>query len=71
MSRTVKDDKKRGPLAFGKGHKQRAYGYEFWSRRPYSCIGSGSQLKTLTHRAERNDEKTLVRREVRDAQCAD
>jgi hypothetical protein len=69
MSRTIKDDTKRGPLAFGKGHKQRAYGYEFWSRRPGSNRhggGPGRLAKRLTHRVERLDAKVLVRGELRD-----
>lgn len=66
MSRTAHHDTKRGPLAYGKGHKQRAYGYEFWSRRPYSTIGSGRELKTLCHRQERRDADRELRRELDD-----
>lgn len=55
MSRTTKDDKKRGPLAHGKGTKQRATGYEFWKSRSGKKHGEepGSITKTLTHRRER------------------
>ena len=30
-------------------------GREFWSKRPFSMIGTGRILKTLTHRAERRN----------------
>lgn len=55
MTRTTKDDKKRGPLAYGKGTKQRAYGYEFWTSRGGKRHGEepGRYTKTKTHRAER------------------
>jgi len=56
MSRTAKDDKKRGPLAYGKGHKQRAYGYEFWTPRPGSR-NPGKKNKIRTHRLERRAAK--------------
>jgi hypothetical protein len=54
MSRTTKDDKKRGPLALGKGHKQRAIGYEFWSGRgDLPCPLPGRRTKKRTHKRER------------------
>lgn len=64
MSRTAHHSTKHGPLAFGKGYKQRAYGYEFWSRRPCSCQGSGPVLKHLTHRRERRAGERELRREA-------
>ena len=59
MSRTSKDDKKRGPLAYGKGHKQRAVGYEYWGSRSGKKHGEepGNVTKRATHRAERRQGK--------------
>jgi hypothetical protein len=55
MSRTRKDDTKRGPLAFGKGTKNRAYGHEFGSGR--GCKSGyqepGKFTKKKTHKRER------------------
>lgn len=67
MSRTAHHSTKHGALAFGKGFKQRAYGYEFWSRRPYSCVGSGRWLKTMCHRQERREADRQIYRDVREA----
>lgn len=67
MSRSLHHATKHGPLAFGRGFKQRAYGYEFWSRRPYSGIGSGRWLKMMCHRQERRDADRQILREVKDA----
>ncbi len=32
-------------------------GKEFWSRRPWSGLGIGRWIKTMTHRAERREAK--------------
>lgn len=62
MSRTPKDSKVHGPLAYGKGTKQRAYGYEFWGRR--SALSGlrepGKYTKKQTHRAERRQGKKQI-----------
>ena len=59
MSRTPKHNKARGPLAYGKGTKQRAVGYEFWGKR--SALSGlrepGKYTKKQTHRAERRAAK--------------
>jgi hypothetical protein len=61
MSRTAKDDKKRGPLAFGKGTKNRAYGYEYWTSRGGKPHGEepGKFTKKKTHKRERKLGKVL------------
>ena len=62
MSRTPKDDKKRGPLAYGNGTKQRAYGYE-WHHKRLGGKGwdePGVFTKRATHRWERRVSKTLI-----------
>lgn len=55
MARTRKDDKKRGPLAYSKGTKQRACGYEFWGSRSGKRHGEepGKITKRKTHKRER------------------
>lgn len=45
-----------------KGSKQ--LGYDYWSKRPYSGCGYGSHIKDMCHRAERMQEKGIVREEV-------
>ncbi len=62
MCRTAKDDRKRGPLAYGKGTKQRAYGHEWGSKR---LAGRGYRepgkiTKRATHRWERRVSKILL-----------
>lgn len=63
MARTRKDDQKRGPLAFGKGTKQRSIGYEFWSPRGGVRHGEqpGKVTKRKTHRKERRDGKETLK----------
>lgn len=41
-------------MAQGQNASRNGYcGREYWSRRPYSMIGVGKDLKILTHRKER------------------
>lgn len=70
VSRTPKDSTVHGPLAWGKGTKQRAYGYEFWGRRSALCglREPGKYTKTQTHRAERRQAKNEIQDELKD--CA-
>jgi hypothetical protein len=59
VSRSAKDDKKRGPLAYGKGTKHRAYGYE-WNGKRLGGRGwrePGVFTKRETHRWERRAAK--------------
>lgn len=44
-----------------KGSKQPG---EFWSRRPFSSIGYGKELKKLCHRAERRINADIIRQEL-------
>lgn len=55
MSRTHHHSKKHGTPKYGEGHKQRACGYEYWSRRPGNKFGgiTGKANKVITHRLER------------------
>ncbi len=39
---------------------------EFWSRRPFSSLGYGRELKTLCHRAERRIADREIQRELRE-----
>ena len=48
-------------MAHGRNAVQRSR--EYWSRRPYSGIGWGKDLKILTHRKERRDGERLLRHE--------
>lgn len=59
MSRTPKHNKNRGPLAYGKGHKQRGCQYEFWTSRGGKCHGEppGHWSKRMAHRRERREAK--------------
>lgn len=44
-------------------HKQRACGFEYWSRRPCSQWSPGKKTKIITHRIERARAKAEVKRE--------
>lgn len=71
MSRTAKDSTRHGPLAYGKGTKQRSLGcYEFWGKRSALCgmRDPGKYTKTQTHRAERRFGKRAIEDQTRD--CA-
>jgi len=60
MSRS-RNHPKYGDTPQGKGYKQRALGYDFWTERPgnrYSP-GYGTLVKKHTHRLERLVDKTL------------
>lgn len=48
----------------------KAPGYEYWSKRPYSRnhgANPGKVSKRLTHRAERNEAKAEVRKQLQEA----
>ncbi len=63
VSRTPKHDTKRGPLAYGEGHKQRGDGYEFWGSRSGKQHGEspGPFTKKKTHRHERRQGRAQER----------
>lgn len=44
----------------------KAVGFEYWSRRPYSCYCPGSKIKKLTHKVERQDGKKIIRKEQKE-----
>lgn len=50
----------KGKNAEDKGHP----GLEFWSRRPYSGLGTGKWLKKMCHRVERRLAKIDLKKEV-------
>ena len=41
-------------------------GYEFWGRRPFSCLGFGRWVKRMTHRAERRQGKQEIEEQLRE-----
>ncbi len=51
MSRTIKGSK---PM-----------GYDFWSKRPHSKCGYGPVIKQMTHRTERNINKSIIKSELK------
>lgn len=56
MSRSHSHSKKWGKVRQGKGHKQRAIGFEFWTARPgnyQGLLGYGPEAKDITHKHER------------------
>lgn len=63
MSRTPKHDTKRGPLAYGEGHKQRGNDYEFWTSRGGKPHGEapGAFSKQQAHRRERRQGRAQER----------
>ena len=40
------------------------FGYDYWSKRPYSGYGYGKDIKDMCHRAERMQENEIVRKET-------
>jgi hypothetical protein len=67
MSRTKHHSLHHGSVKQGEGHKQRAFGYDFWTARPGNYAGgSGPEVKRETHRLERLQDKQVIKEELKE-----